>query len=91
MRIESFDKPADETKYKNWLDKHVDDGYVANRWRDEITVVFHRAACYTLTANRYRRTTPEYPKLCGSRISELRAEVKKKWKPKIKKECSRCL
>ena len=91
MRIESFNEIGDEIKYRNWLKKHADDGYVANRWRDEITVVYHRAGCWTLTANRYRRTTPEYPELCGSSISELRARVKKEWKPEIKKECGYCL
>lgn len=89
MKIEYFSTPSEEPKYLKWLSEHTNDGYVANRWRDG-TVMLHRAGCWTLTANRYRKTTPQYSKLCGSILRELQARVKRDWNPENSEKCSKC-
>jgi hypothetical protein len=85
--VEYFSRPIEEPKYLGWLGAHKKAGYVANRWRDG-TVMLHHADCGTLTANRYRKVTPQYSKLCGDGKRELLARVKEDWNPGDIRECS---
>ncbi len=88
--VKFFSDPTEEPEYRAWLTKNADSGYVANRWADGAVVMLHHANCRTLTANRYRKTTPQYQKRCGCSLPELRSVIKKKWDPEEFRECSWC-
>ena len=90
--VNSYRARAEEPKYLEWVRIHAKakDGYVANFQR-RTTVMLHHAECKTLTANRYCKTTPLYPKLCGfPTLRELLAQVKKEWGTDTILECSKC-
>jgi len=95
--MEQFSDPSEEPRYRSWLRSHRGTGYVANRWWSG-EVRLHRADCWTLTAHAvspggsvYRRTTPQYQKLCDDgTVRRLLAAVKKLWQPDDIRHCSKC-
>jgi hypothetical protein len=81
----------EEPEYETWLRKNANRGFVANHWPDG-TFMRHHADCYTLAANRYTKTTPDYPKICALSLTELSGEIEEQWNPNPDeiRDCSRC-
>jgi hypothetical protein len=89
MALAKFSEPHEERAYRDWINTHRENGYVVNRWPDGV-LMFHRASCWTLLASRYRHTTVQFPKLCGTDFEKLAKGAVEEWGDGEKKTCSRC-